>query len=57
MEREDALMLYGWYTGLAYFFPIIGGVIADRFLGYRNATVIGALTMAIGHGAMALEYF
>ena len=56
-EREDALMLYGWYTGLAYFTPIIGGVIADRFLGYRNATVIGALTMAIGHGAMALEYF
>ena len=56
-EREDALILYGWYTGLAYFTPIIGGVIADRFLGYRNATVIGALTMAIGHGAMALEYF
>ncbi len=56
-EREDALILYGWYTGLAYFTPLIGGIIADKFLGYRNATVIGALIMALGHGSMALEYF
>ena len=56
-EREDALILYGWYTGLAYFTPLIGGIVADKFLGYRNATVIGALIMAIGHGSMALEYF
>ena len=56
-EREDALVLYGWYTGLAYFTPLIGGIIADKFLGYRNATVIGAIIMAIGHGSMALEYF
>ncbi len=55
--REDALVLYGWYTGLAYFTPLIGGIIADKLLGYRNATVIGALIMAIGHGFMALEYF
>tara|TARA_B000000532_G_scaffold72089_1_gene57500 strand:- start:208 stop:1716 length:1509 start_codon:yes stop_codon:yes gene_type:complete len=56
-EREDALVLYGWYTGLAYFTPLIGGIIADKLLGYRNATVMGALIMAIGHGFMALEYF
>lgn len=56
-ERDDALILYGWYTGLAYFTPLIGGIIADKFLGYRNATVIGALIMAVGHGSMALEYF
>ena len=56
-EREDALVLYGWYTGLAYFTPLIGGIIADKLLGYRNATVIGAIIMAIGHGSMALEYF
>ena len=56
-EREDALILYGWYTGLAYFTPLIGGIVADKFLGYRNATVIGALIMALGHGSMALEYF
>ena len=56
-ERDDALVLYGWYTGLVYFTPLIGGIIADKFLGYRNATVIGALIMALGHGSMALEFF
>ena len=56
-ERENALVLYGWYTGLAYFTPLIGGIIADKLLGYRNATVIGALIMSLGHGFMALEYF
>lgn len=56
-EREDALVLYGWYTGLVYFTPLIGGILADKFLGYRNATVMGAFIMALGHGSMALEYF
>ena len=56
-KREDALVLYGWYTGLVYFTPLIGGIVADKLLGYRNATVIGAFIMAIGHGFMALEYF
>ena len=49
-EREDALVLYGWYTGLVYFTPLIGGILADKFLGYRNATVMGAFIMALGHG-------
>jgi len=56
-EREDALVLYGWYTGLVYFTPLIGGILADKFLGYRNATVMGAFIMALGHGSMALEYY
>ena len=56
-EREDALILYGWYTGLVYFTPLIGGILADKFLGYRNATVMGAFIMALGHGSMALEFF
>ena len=56
-EREDALVLYGWYTGLVYFTPLIGGILADKFLGYRNATVMGAFILALGHGSMALEYF
>ena len=54
-EREDALILYGWYTALVYFTPIIGGVVADKYLGYRNAIVLGALIMALGHGSLALE--
>ena len=56
-EREDALELYAWYTGLVYLTPIFGGLIADKFLGYRNATVLGALIMTLGHASMALETF
>ena len=54
-SREDALNLYGTYTMLVYFTPIIGGILADRFLGYRNAVVIGALLMTLGHAAMAFD--
>ncbi len=54
-EREDALELYALYTGLVYFTPMIGGFLADKFLGYRKAVLIGAFTMAAGHGFMALE--
>ncbi len=54
-ERADALALYGIYTGLVYFTPMIGGIIADRLLGYRKAVVLGALVMTLGHAAMAFE--
>lgn len=54
-ERSEALLLYGWYTGLVYITPIIGGFIADKFTGYRNAVVLGALLMTLGHASMALE--
>ncbi len=54
-SNEDALKLYGWYTGLVYLTPIIGGYIADKFLGYRKAVAFGALFMTVGHAAMALE--
>ena len=53
--REDAMKLYGWYTGLVYLTPLIGGFIADRLTGYRKAVVIGALIMTLGHASMALE--
>jgi proton-dependent oligopeptide transporter, POT family len=51
----DALLLYGWYTGLVYITPIIGGFIADKFMGYRKAIILGAFIMTLGHAAMALE--
>ena len=53
--REHALALYGTYTSLVYLTPILGGYLADKFLGYRNAVVIGALIMTLGHASMALE--
>jgi len=54
-ERSEALSLYAWYTGLVYITPILGGVIADKLLGYRNAVTLGALIMTIGHASMAFE--
>ena len=53
--REQALALYGTYTSLVYLTPILGGYIADRYMGYRNAVVLGALIMTIGHACMALD--
>ena len=53
--RANALALYGTYTSLVYLTPIAGGYLADRFMGYRNAVVVGALVMTLGHAAMALE--
>ena len=52
-ERADALTLYGIYTGLVYLTPVVGGYLADRYLGYRKAILIGGIVMAMGHFAMA----
>lgn len=54
-SRADALALYGIYTGFVYFTPMIGGILADKFLGYRKAVLIGALIMTLGHASMAVE--
>lgn len=55
--REDAMKLYGWYTGLVYLTPLIGGMIADRLTGFKKAILLGALIMTLGHASMALEGF
>ena len=54
-SREDALKLYATYTGLVYLTPILGGIIADSFLGYQGAVMLGALLMTLGHASMAVE--
>ena len=54
-ERDNALQLYALYTGLVYFTPLFGGMIADKLTGYRKAVIIGAFVMALGHMFMALE--
>lgn len=52
---EKAGKIYGLYTGLVYFTPLIGGYIADKYLGQRACIFIGAVIMAIGHFVMAFE--
>tara|TARA_B110000971_G_scaffold221316_1_gene267919 strand:- start:1407 stop:3167 length:1761 start_codon:yes stop_codon:yes gene_type:complete len=55
MPIEHAAAVYGTYAMLLYLTPILGGLIADKFLGYRWAVVIGAFIMTLGHAAMAVE--
>jgi proton-dependent oligopeptide transporter, POT family len=50
-----ASQIFGLYSGFVYFTPLLGGLIADRWIGQRNAVVIGALSMSGGHLAMAFE--
>ncbi len=52
---EDASRLYGTYTGLVYLTPLIGGWLADRFIGTRRSLVIGGAIIAAGHFALAFE--
>jgi POT family proton-dependent oligopeptide transporter len=53
--QERASIIYGTYTAMAYFTPIFGGIIADRWLGKRRAVIIGGSIMAAGHFMMAFE--
>lgn len=46
--------IYGTYLGLVYLTPFIGGLLADRILGYRKSIIIGALMMAAGYIGLAL---
>ena len=55
ISQGASSLIYGTYTACAYFTPIVGGVIADRYLGKRRAIIIGASVMAAGHFMMAFE--
>jgi POT family proton-dependent oligopeptide transporter len=50
-----ANLIYGAYTSLVYITPVLGGYLADRYLGQRKAVLFGGLLLAIGHSLMAVE--
>lgn len=52
---ENAGALYGTYAMLLYITPIFGGIIADKYIGYRWAVVIGSIIMTMGHAFMAFD--
>lgn len=52
---EAATGQYGTYGSLVYLVPLVGGIIADRWLGTRKAIAFGALLLVFGHGLMAYE--
>ncbi len=52
LTRENALSIYATYTGLVYLTPLIGGFLADKYLGARKAIFIGGLVMMFGEMLM-----
>ena len=50
-----ALGIYGSYTAMVYLFPVVGGILADKVLGFRKAVLFGGVLMMAGHFALALE--
>ncbi|MCB0650725.1 MAG: peptide MFS transporter [Saprospiraceae bacterium] len=57
LERQEALAIYGIFTGLVYLTPILGGWVADKFLGKRKTVYIGGLVMAVGQLLLASSSF
>ncbi len=54
-SKADASTLYGWYTGLAYLFPILGGIVADKLIGTHRSMLVGGLLITIGHIVLAVS--
>jgi POT family proton-dependent oligopeptide transporter len=52
---KAAYAIYGSYTALVYTTPVLGGLLADRLLGFRKAVVLGGVLMALGHFAMTVQ--
>src|ERR1044071_4906634 len=53
-DEPKAYAILGSYNALVYTMPMFGGVMADRFLGYRKAVMFGGILMAIGHFVLAM---
>ena len=51
----EAQGIYAAYAALVYLMPVLGGMIADRYLGARKAVIIGAVLLVAGHFTMAFE--
>ena len=52
--QESASRLYGWFTGLVYLTPVLGGWLADRYLGTRRSLAIGGAVLSLGYFILAL---
>jgi POT family proton-dependent oligopeptide transporter len=54
-DDSKAALIYGAYTSLVYITPVLGGYLADRYLGQRKAVLFGGILLMIGHFLMAFE--
>jgi POT family proton-dependent oligopeptide transporter len=55
LSDSQADLLFGTFSSLLFLTPVIGGYIADRFIGFRRAIIIGAILMIVGYAVMALR--
>ncbi len=54
-STEQSSGIYGAYIGMTYMLPILGGYLADRYLGSRKAVVFGGILLVLGHLSLAFE--
>ena len=54
-ENSFSLTLYGAYVALVYLGPLLGGWLADKYIGFRKAVTFGAVLLVIGHGLMGFH--
>jgi POT family proton-dependent oligopeptide transporter len=54
-DQAFASQIYGLYSGLVYFTPVFGGMLADRLLRQRRTVMLGAVLMSAGHLLMAVD--
>lgn len=52
-ERSEALQLYGWYTGLIFSAPVLGGWIANQYWGERRCVLLGGVLLVAGHACLS----
>ncbi|GAB4132740.1 MAG: peptide MFS transporter [Bacteroidia bacterium] len=52
IEESTSSLIYGFFTGFVYFTPLIGGWLADNYIGQRKAITIGGITMMLGQFAL-----
>ena len=52
-DTRSAAAIYGLYTSSVWFLPLIGGWVADRFIGAKRATLIGGIVITLGHFLLA----
>jgi POT family proton-dependent oligopeptide transporter len=55
LSDQQSIAIFGAYASLVYAAPVIGGLLADRYLGFRKAVTLGAVLLVIGHFGMAFE--
>ena len=54
-DRKDAADIYGTFIAFVFLTPFLGGLLADRVLGYRNSIYIGGILMGLGYCGLALD--